>query len=86
MGFLVGLPVFLFSFASRIQGFMATFVPHFTRIGSRIVGSALVISGVDSYPNCGQIWVNKRTKNRSLHVHKLDFIALNDCFWGTWHS
>ena len=61
---------------------MTPFVPHFTTIGSRIVGSALVISGVDSYPNCGQIWVNKRAKNRSLHVHKLDFIASNDCFRG----
>ena len=83
MGFLVGLPVFLFFFASRIQGFMTPFVPHFTTIGSRIVGSALLISGVDSsYPNCGQICVNKRSKNRSLTVHKLDFIASNDCFWG----
>ena len=62
MGFLVGLPVFLFFFASRIQGFMAPLVPHFTRIGSRIVGSTLVISGVDSYTNCGQIWVKKEQK------------------------
>ena len=25
-------------------------------------------------------------KTRSIHVLKLDFIALNDCFWVTWHS
>ena len=37
----------------------------------------------NSYPNCGQMWVKK---TRSIHVHKLDFIAFNDCFWVTWHS
>ena len=37
-------------------------------------------------PNCGQMWVKKRTKTTSIYVHKLDFIALIDCFWVTWHS
>ena len=32
------------------------------------------------------MWVKKRTKTKSLRVHKLDFTALNVCFWVTWHS
>ena len=40
----------------------------------------------NSYPNCGQMCVKKRTKARSIHVHKFDIIALNECFWVIWHS
>ena len=40
----------------------------------------------NSYRNSVQIWVKKRTKTRSIHVHKLNFIALNDCFWVSWNN
>ena len=36
-----------------------------------------------------QLWSNageKQNKTRSIHVHKLDIIALNDFFWVDWHS
>ena len=88
MAFLVGLPVLLFFFASRIKGFMAPFVPHFTRIGGRIVGSALVISGVDSYPNCGWIWVKKEQKIGLFMFISL-ILLLQMIVFGvgpTWHS
>ena len=33
------------------------------------------------WPDCGQNWMKKLTKSRSIHVLILDFIALNDCSW-----
>ena len=40
----------------------------------------VIISGVDG-PDCGQNWMKKLTKSRSIHVLILDFIALNDRSW-----
>ena len=39
----------------------------------------------NSYPNCGQMWMKKLTKTRSIHILKL-LIALNDCSLISWHS
>ena len=39
----------------------------------------------NSYPNCGQMWVKKLSKTRSVHVLNFDFIALSDCSWIYWH-
>ena len=36
--------------------------------------------------NSSNMWMNKRTKTRSIHIHKFEVIALNDCFWVNWHS
>ena len=38
----------------------------------------------NSYPNCGQIWMQNKTM--SIHVLKLDFIAINVCYWVNCHS
>ena len=37
-------------------------------------------------PTVVKCWWKKRRNTMSMHVLKLDFIALNDCFWATWHS
>ena len=36
----------------------------------------------NSYPNCG----HKNKSYRSIHIHKLIFVASNDRFRVTWHS
>ena len=46
----------------------------------------VVFMAWNSYPNCGHMWVKERTNTRYTHVNKLDFNALNDCFWVTWRS
>ena len=40
----------------------------------------------NSYPICGQMWVKKLSKTRSIHVVKLDFMASNDCSLINWRS
>ena len=60
----------------------SSFVPSFNSIHD-------ALSGVDGLKFLPQLWSNmgeKRTETRSVHVHELDFIALNDCFWVTWHN
>ena len=49
---------------------------------------SLIYRGVDGRKFLPLLWSNvgeKRTKTRSIRVHKLDFIASNVCFWVTWH-
>ena len=56
-------------------------------VGIVFSNGSILASGVDGLKFLPQLWTNvseKRTKTRSIHVHKLDFIALlNDCFWIT---
>ena len=56
-------------------------------IGSMVV---LLTSDVDGLKFLPYLWWNaagtKRTKTRSIHVLKFEFIALKHCFWANWHS